>query len=93
MFQGIQWIKFKVQIIEQEFMKSTKFLCLALIMCQNVDSAMLTHVSDVSQKMFGKAAEKNSKLVPDYFKTQEMCEKVVRNCCLHIFLKKSKKIL
>ena len=43
-------------------MKSTKFLCLALIMCQNVDSTMLTHVSDVSQKMFGKAAVKNSKL-------------------------------
>ena len=43
-------------------MKSTKFLCLALIMCQNVHNARLTHVSDVSQKMFGKAAEKNSKL-------------------------------
>ena len=36
----IQWIGFKVKIIEQEFMKSTRFLCLPLIIkytCKTMD--------------------------------------------------------
>ena len=31
MFLDIQWVGFKVKIIEREFIKSTRFLCLALI--------------------------------------------------------------
>ena len=35
--------------------------------------------------MCDKAKEKYSKMlkfVPDYFKTQEICEKAIKNCCL-----------
>ena len=31
MFLDIQWVGFKVKIIERELIKSTRFLCLALI--------------------------------------------------------------
>ena len=55
-------------------------------MCGSIDSKMFIHVFACSktQKMCDTAIQKDSemlKFVPDYFKTQEMCEKTVKNRC------------
>ena len=51
-----------------------------IIILESVDRTMLMYASDCS-----KTLENDSKLVkfvPDYFKTQEMCEKAVKSHCL-----------